>query len=88
LCAAILKRFLAHAAQHVGDGTPISTRRVAMCAHHIFTAMVTALLRGTGLLTALRRGLAFLLANARRANVPRERQIGRLRVGLATVRSA
>jgi hypothetical protein len=35
LCAAVLKRFLAHAAQHVGDGTPISTRRVAMCARHV-----------------------------------------------------
>lgn len=31
LCAAVLKRFLAHAAQFVG-AKPISTRRVAMCA--------------------------------------------------------
>ena len=85
LCAAILKRFLAHAAQRVGDGTAISTRRVAMCAHHILTELVRALLRGVGLLVALRRGLAYLLANARRANVPREYRIGRLRPGLATV---
>lgn len=27
LCAAILKRFLAHAAQRVGDGTPVTRRR-------------------------------------------------------------
>jgi len=58
LCAAILKRFLAHAAQRVGDGTAISTRRVAMCAHHMLTDLVSALLRGAGLLVALRRGLA------------------------------
>jgi hypothetical protein len=88
LCAAIFKRFLAHAAQHVGDGTPISTRRVAMCAHHILVELVSALLRGVGLLVALRRGLAYLLANARRANAPREHRIGRLRPGLATVGAA
>jgi len=43
-----------------------------MCAHHILAELVRALLRGVGLLVALRRGLAYLLANARRANVPRE----------------
>jgi hypothetical protein len=42
LCAAVLKRFLAHAAQLVG-GKPISNRRVAMCAGHIIDEMVTAL---------------------------------------------
>ena len=85
LCAAILKRVLAHAAPRVGDGTAISTRRVAMCAHHMLTDLVSALLRGVGLLAALRRGLAYLLANARRANVPRDYRTGRLRAGLATV---
>ena len=88
LCAAILKRFLAHAAQRVGDGAAMSTRRVAMCAHHILGQLVTALLIGCGLLGALRRGLTYLLANARRANVPRDRRIGRLRAGLALVMSA
>jgi len=82
LCAAILKRFLAHAAQRVGPGTAISTRRVAMCAHHMLEALVTALLIGFGLLGALRRGLAYLLANARRPNVERDRRTGRLRAGL------
>ena len=82
LCAAILKRFLAHAAQRVGRGIAISTRRVAMCAHHMLEALVTALLIGIGLLGALRRGLAYLLANARRPNVERDRRTGRLRAGL------
>lgn len=85
LCGAVLKRFLTHAAQRVGRGIAMSTRRVAMCAHHILDELVTALLRGVGLLAPLRRGLAYLLANARRANVPRERRTGRLRAGLAIV---
>jgi IS4 transposase len=55
--------------------------------HHILTDLVSALLRGVGLLVALRRGLACLLANARRANVPREYRTGRLRAALATVGS-
>jgi hypothetical protein len=85
LCAAILKRFLAHAAQRVGPGIAISTRRVAMCAHHMLEALVTALLIGIGLLAALRRGLASLLANARRPNVERDRRTGCLRAGLTLV---
>jgi len=88
LCAAILKRFLAHAAQHVGQGVAVSTRRVAMCAGHILEALVRALLQGVGLRGALRRGLAYLVANARRANVPRERRTGRLRAGLELVMPA
>jgi hypothetical protein len=58
-CAAVLKRFLAHAAQRVGAGPAISTWRVAMCAHHFLDAVVAALLGGTGLLAALRRGLSY-----------------------------
>jgi len=87
LCAAVLKRFLAHAAQRVG-GTAMSTRRVAMCAHHILDALVTALLLGVGLRGTLRRGLAYLLANARRANPDRDRRTGRLRAGLGLAEGA
>ncbi|MEQ1899040.1 MAG: transposase [Vicinamibacterales bacterium] len=88
LCAAVLKRFLALAAQRVGAGTPMSTRRVAMCAHHILHALVTALRLGVGLRGALRRGLAYLLANAQRAHPDRDRRTGRLRAGLALVEPA
>jgi hypothetical protein len=88
VCAAILKRFLAHAAQRVGHGPAISTRRVAMCAHHILEALVAALLVGFGLLNALRRGLTYLLANAQRANPDRDRHWGRLRAGLALMEVA
>ena len=88
LCAAVLKRFLAHAAQRVGNGAAISTRRVAMCAHHVLHDLVTALRVGVGFLVALRSGLAFLLANARRAHPDRDRRTGRLRAGLALVEPA
>jgi hypothetical protein len=88
LCAAVLKRFLAHAAQRVGQGTAMSTRRVAMCAHHILDALVAALLLGVGLRGTLRRGLAYLLANARRANPDRDRRTGRLRAGLGLAEAA
>ncbi len=85
LCAACLKRFLAHAAQLVG-GVPISTRRVAMCARHILGSLFAALLRGARrLVSPLEDALRFLLANARRAHPKRDRDTGRLRAGLAVV---
>ncbi len=84
----MLKRFLAHAAQNVGNGTAMSTRRVAMCAHHILDDLVTALRLGVGLLNALRLGLAYLLANARRDHPDRDRRTGRLRAGLMLVEPA
>jgi hypothetical protein len=84
LCAAVLKRFLAHAAQIIG-GKPISTRRVAMCAGHIIDELVSALLASVSVAAALRDGLAFLLANAQRSNPKRERETGRLRSGLVAV---
>jgi hypothetical protein len=88
LCAAVLKRFLAHATQRVGPGTAISTRRVAMCAHHLFDHLVAALLVGVGLLRTLRRGLHYLLTNARRSNPDRDKRTGRLRVGLLITQAA
>lgn len=84
LCAAVLKRFLAHAAQLVG-GKPISTRRVAMCIRHVLDEIFAALLTLDGFAEALRRGIEFLLANARRANPKRDRKTGRLRTGLFVV---
>jgi hypothetical protein len=86
LCAAVLKRFLAHAAQLV-SGKPISTRRVAMCAGRIIDEIATALLACAGMAAVFRDGMAFLIANARRANPKRDRKTGRLRAGLRTVGS-
>jgi len=84
LCAAGLKRFLAHAAQSIG-GVPMSTRRVAMCTRHVIDDLAAALLTGRSLLPALRCGIAYLLANARRANPQRDRVTGRLRTRLRLV---
>ncbi len=84
LCAAVLKRFLAHAAQLVG-GKPISTRRVAMCAEHIIDDIVRALLTCVSIASAFSEGMTFLLANARRSNPKRDRKSGRLRTALVTV---
>ncbi len=84
LCAAVLKRFLAHAAQLIG-GKPISTRRVAMCAGHIIDELVATLLASASIAAVFRDGIAFLLANARRANPKRDRKTGRLRSGLIVV---
>lgn len=89
ICAAVLKRFLAHAAQIVGKGVAISTRRVAMCTRHLLDDLVAELLRGGDrLLRVLRDGVAYLLENARRAHPQRDASTGRLQIGLAVVRSA
>ena len=84
LCAAVLKRFLAHAAQLVG-GKPISTRRVAMCSGHIIDELVIAILACVSIASAFQAGMTFLLANAKRSNPRRDRKLGRLRAGLTTV---
>jgi hypothetical protein len=84
LCAAVLKRFLAHAAQLIG-GKPVSTRRVAMCSGHIIDELAAALLACVSIAVAFTDGIAFLLANARRSNPVRDRRTGRLRTGLLTV---
>jgi hypothetical protein len=84
LCAAVLKRFLAHAAELVG-GKPISTRRVAMCSSHIIDDLALALLACLSIAAVFRDGMAYLLANARRSNPARDRRSGRLRAGLVTV---
>ena len=84
LCAAVLKRFLAHAAQLVG-GKPVSTRRVAMCSGHIVEEIAAALLACLSIAAAFCDGMTFLLANACRSNPERDRKTGRLRAGLLVV---
>ena len=81
LCAAVLKRFLAHAAQFVG-AKPISTRRVAMCAGHLLEELAAALLACVSIASAFHDAMAFLLAHARRSNPLRDHKTGRLRTGL------
>jgi hypothetical protein len=85
LCAAVLKRFFAHAAQRIGEGTPISTRRVAMCAHIIEDIFAAVLHAPENLVVVVRRALVYLLVNARRAHPKRDRLKGRQAPGLALV---
>lgn len=86
LCIAVLKRFLAHAAQRLGEGTPISTRRVAMCCAPLLDAIFASLLHAPeALLLAVRHAIVYLLTNARRAHPKRDRLKGRLAPGLALV---
>lgn len=83
LCAALLKRYLAHAGQQVVGGTPFSTRKVAMCGHHVLGDICASLVRGARRLrAALRAAFHFLANNARRTNLRRERTKGRLAIGL------
>lgn len=76
------------AARRVGEGAAISTRRVAMCAHLLLTDLVSALVSGRGLRQAWRHAMEYLLPNAGRSNVSRERRIGRLRPGVVLVGGA
>jgi hypothetical protein len=82
LCAAFLKRYLAHACQHV-TATAISTRRVAMCGHHLLDALCSSVLDGfRNIRTILRDAFIFLAHNAKRTNRRREKTRGRLAMGL------
>lgn len=81
LAAAILKRFLAHAAQ-ITTGVPISTRRVAMCARLFLRPLLSSLTRPRSLRALVASALTFLATNAQRSNPKRERARGRLNAGL------
>jgi hypothetical protein len=85
LCAAVLKRFLAHAAQRIGEGTAISTRRVAMCTHIIEDIFAALLHAPENLVAVIRRALVYLLTNARRAHPKRDRLNGRQASGLILI---
>jgi hypothetical protein len=83
LCAAFLKRHIAHACQQL-TGAAISTRRVAMCGHHLLDDICRALTRGTRTLAqALNNTMVFLAHNARRSNQRRDRESGRLALGIS-----
>ena len=89
LCAAVLKRFLAHATQIVSGGQPVSTRRVAMCAKHVIGPLFSAIARiPRRVASVLEEALLFLIVNARRANPQRDRITGRLQMGFALVKGS
>lgn len=86
LCAAVLKRSLAHASQRTGSGVAISTQITAMSGVHILLGLLTSVLRGfRDLEVVLERGFRFLWNNAARAHPKRDRVKGRLRYGIEYV---
>jgi len=83
LCAAALKRALAHVAQRSRATIPISTRIVAMCGAHILPPLLRSVLMGFWHLEALVHDiLHYLWDNAARAHPQRDRVRGRMRFGL------
>lgn len=85
ICAALLKRFLAHAAQRLFQ-VAISTRTAAMCLRSSLTRILDALAHNRrGLRSCIHDVLAFLAENARRSHPKRERLKGRAKLGLEPV---
>jgi hypothetical protein len=83
LCAAALKRSLAHVAQRSRATIPISTRIVAMCGAHILPPLLRSALTGFRHLEGLVHDiLRYLWDNAARAHPQRDRVRGRMRFGL------
>lgn len=85
LIAATIKRFLAHAAEHV-LGLEISTERVAATARHFLDEILSGLRRGRRRLPQILSELFdYFRDNARRAHPKRDRERGRLAMGLRPV---
>src|SRR3989449_9223047 len=84
IAAAALTRFLAHMTQLLAE-VPMSTRKVAMGAMHVFGDLVEALKSGdvAGLYAALEATITSLACHAQRAHPTRDRQTGRSQLGLA-----
>jgi hypothetical protein len=82
LCAAALKRFLAHAAQAVSSGIEVSTRNAAMSLGHHLPLLIHALLNARPIGVILNVILDFLRSACRRAHPARDRKRGRLASGL------
>jgi hypothetical protein len=83
IAAAALKRFLAHATQWIA-GVIISTRKAAMCVTYVVGDIVQALktAQGAALEDALEDTITSLACHAQRAHPQRDRQTGRLQLGL------
>ncbi len=83
IAAAALKRCLAPITQLL-VAVPMSTRKVAMCAVHVFGGIVQALKTGdmAGLSDALEAAMTYLAGHAQRAHPKRDRHTGRAQLGL------
>jgi hypothetical protein len=83
LAAAAIKRFLAHAAEHLLE-VVMSTRRASMPSAYELPALFRALRNGDGLWyrCAFKAVITQLGKNAKRAHPKRDRRTGRSRLGL------
>ena len=83
IAAAALKRFLAHATQLIAQ-VIMSTRKAAMCVTYVLGDIVEALktAAGAALDDALEGAITYLARHAQRAHPQRDRQTGRLQLGL------
>jgi hypothetical protein len=89
IAAAAMKRYLAHVTQ-VLHGVEVSTRKAAMCAHHVLVEIFRVLAAGhpRKLNRAFQTAIDYLAANARRSHPHRDRRTGRLQLGLKPVLGA
>src|SRR3989442_7069113 len=86
IAAAALKRFLAHATQLIAQ-VIMSTRKAAMCVTYVLGDIVEALktAAGAALDDALEGAITYLARHAQRAHPQRDRQTGRLQLGLESL---
>ena len=86
VAAAAMKRYLAHMTQ-VLRAVEVSTRKVAMCAHHVLGDLFRALISESygELHETLRAAVGYLATNATRAQPKRERRAGRLQLGIVPI---
>jgi IS4 transposase len=82
LCAATLNRYWAHVTQRLRH-VDMSTRKVAMCVHHVLYDILHAMLdHPRRLNVAITRALDDLSRNAKRAHPKRDERTGRHKSGL------
>lgn len=86
LAAAAVKRFLAHATEHLLH-VATSTRKVAMNPAYVLPELFRAVRRGDGpgLRCAFEKVIRYLGTNAKRAHPKRDKHTGRSRLGLQPV---
>ena len=83
LCAAALKRTLAHVSQRSGAPLPISTLITASCGAHILPELMRSVLHGfKNLRPIMEKTIRYLWDNAPRAHPERDRRCGRMQCGL------
>jgi hypothetical protein len=85
----VLKRYITHAAELVAR-VELSTRRAASSAQHYLIGIINALfsLSNRRIVSAIKKSIAFLITNAKRAHPKRDRRKGRLSAGLRPVAMA